>query len=246
MADTRREKDPLGLARRSRRRALRRADAAREAELSDQRLHAARRVHRRAGVDQEGRGAHAQGDRPPRPRSSPTPSSQAADEVLAGQHRDQFIVDPYQAGAGHVAQHERERSARESRQRAPRREARRVRARASERPREHGAVDERHDPDEHPAGVSVAARAVQRARSRISAARCAAKGVEFDDIVKAGRTHLQDAMPIRLGQEFTRVRRARSRAASSASTRPRTTCATSASAAARWAQASRSKRNIRR
>src|SRR5205823_4613054 len=30
----------------------------------------------------------------------------------------------------------------------------------------------------------------------------AAKGREFDDIVKAGRTHLQDAMPIRLGQEF--------------------------------------------
>jgi aspartate ammonia-lyase len=31
----------------------------------------------------------------------------------------------------------------------------------------------------------------------------ALKGVAFDDIVKAGRTHLQDAMPIRLGQEFT-------------------------------------------
>ncbi len=30
----------------------------------------------------------------------------------------------------------------------------------------------------------------------------AAKGVEFDDIVKSGRTHLQDATPIRLGQEF--------------------------------------------
>jgi aspartate ammonia-lyase len=29
------------------------------------------------------------------------------------------------------------------------------------------------------------------------------KGREFDHIVKAGRTHLQDAMPIRLGQEFT-------------------------------------------
>jgi aspartate ammonia-lyase len=27
--------------------------------------------------------------------------------------------------------------------------------------------------------------------------------VEFDHVVKAGRTHLQDAMPIRLGQEFT-------------------------------------------
>src|SRR3982751_3387816 len=25
---------------------------------------------------------------------------QAADEVLSGKHRDQFVVDPYQAGAG--------------------------------------------------------------------------------------------------------------------------------------------------
>jgi aspartate ammonia-lyase len=30
-----------------------------------------------------------------------------------------------------------------------------------------------------------------------------AKGIEFDDVVKSGRTHLQDATPIRLGQEFT-------------------------------------------
>ncbi len=29
-----------------------------------------------------------------------------------------------------------------------------------------------------------------------------AKAVEFDDVVKAGRTHMQDAVPIRLGQEF--------------------------------------------
>jgi fumarate hydratase, class II len=29
------------------------------------------------------------------------------------------------------------------------------------------------------------------------------KGVEFDDIVKSGRTHLQDAVPVRLGQEFS-------------------------------------------
>src|SRR5437588_708819 len=28
------------------------------------------------------------------------------------------------------------------------------------------------------------------------------KGKEFDDVLKSGRTHLQDAMPIRLGQEF--------------------------------------------
>src|SRR6185436_6550628 len=29
------------------------------------------------------------------------------------------------------------------------------------------------------------------------------KAAEFDDIVKIGRTHLQDATPIRLGQEFS-------------------------------------------
>jgi len=31
----------------------------------------------------------------------------------------------------------------------------------------------------------------------------AAKAVEFDDVLKSGRTHLQDATPIRLGQEFS-------------------------------------------
>src|SRR3712207_8261039 len=30
----------------------------------------------------------------------------------------------------------------------------------------------------------------------------AAKAIEFDDVVKIGRTHLMDAVPIRLGQEF--------------------------------------------
>ncbi|HEX3986661.1 MAG TPA: aspartate ammonia-lyase [Acidobacteriaceae bacterium] len=30
----------------------------------------------------------------------------------------------------------------------------------------------------------------------------AAKGREFDDVMKSGRTHMQDAVPIRLGQEF--------------------------------------------
>jgi aspartate ammonia-lyase len=31
----------------------------------------------------------------------------------------------------------------------------------------------------------------------------AAKGAEFDSILKSGRTHLQDAVPVRLGQEFS-------------------------------------------
>ncbi|HLO13795.1 MAG TPA: aspartate ammonia-lyase [Anaerolineales bacterium] len=35
-----------------------------------------------------------------------------------------------------------------------------------------------------------------------------AKAAEFDDIVKSGRTHLQDAVPVRLGQEFSAYARA--------------------------------------
>src|SRR5215469_16960044 len=34
------------------------------------------------------------------------------------------------------------------------------------------------------------------------ASACEAKGREFDDVMKSGRTHMQDAVPIRLGQEF--------------------------------------------
>lgn len=46
------------------------------------------------------------------------------------------------------------------------------------------------------------------------------KAVEFDDIVKSGRTHLQDAVPIRMGQEFSgyaqAIRNDRERIATSA------------------------------
>src|SRR5207244_1361569 len=47
-----------------------------------------------------------------------------------------------------------------------------------------------------------------------------AKGKAFDRILKSGRTHLQDATPIRLGQEFTAyghtIERARDRVAQAA------------------------------
>jgi fumarate hydratase class II len=40
------------------------------------------------------------------------------------------------------------------------------------------------------------------------AAELRAKASEFDDVVKSGRTHLQDAVPVRLGQEFGAYARA--------------------------------------
>jgi fumarate hydratase class II len=52
----------------------------------------------------------------------------------------------------------------------------------------------------------------------------AGKDGAFDDVVKAGRTHLQDAMPIRLGRSSPRMR-GRSSAACVAWSRRPTTCA---------------------
>ncbi|MGZ6316272.1 MAG: lyase family protein, partial [Anaerolineales bacterium] len=43
----------------------------------------------------------------------------------------------------------------------------------------------------------VASRSVRGLQSALEL-----KAVEFDDVVKSGRTHLQDAVPVRLGQEF--------------------------------------------
>ena len=127
---------------------------------------------------------------------------QAADEVLAGRHRDQFIVDVYQAGAG--TSHNMN--------------CNEVLAnRANEiLGAERGTYNPVH-PNDHvnmaqstndviPTAMRLATLATLpqalAALDRLSAS-LLAKGVEFDSIVKSGRTHLQDATPIRLGQEFT-------------------------------------------
>ncbi|HKB46316.1 MAG TPA: lyase family protein, partial [Ktedonobacterales bacterium] len=125
----------------------------------------------------------------------------AADEVLGGQWRDQFVVDVYQAGAG--TSHNMN--------------ANEVLAnRAAELLGGHRGDYTLVSPNDHvnmaqstndvfPTAMRVAtllqARETLPAIERLAAA-FAAKGREFDGIVKSGRTHLQDATPIRLGQEF--------------------------------------------
>ena len=127
---------------------------------------------------------------------------QAADEVLAGKHADQFVVDPYQAGAG--TSHNMN--------------VNEVLAnRANEllgggrgtyspvHPNDHVNMAQSTN-DTIPTNIRLASLsqldALTAAFEGLRDA-LAAKGREFDHIVKAGRTHLQDAMPIRLGQEFT-------------------------------------------
>src|SRR5215471_18727102 len=126
----------------------------------------------------------------------------AADEVLQGQHRDQFVVDPYQAGAG--TSHNMN---------ANEVLANRANELLGGRRGEYSPVH----PNDHvnmaqstndtiPTNIRLACLsqlpALNAAFENLRGA-FEAKGKEFDDIVKAGRTHLQDAMPIRLGQEFT-------------------------------------------
>ena len=126
----------------------------------------------------------------------------AADEILAGQHRDMFVVDPYQAGAG--TSHNMN--------------VNEVLAnRANEllggtrgsytpvHPNDHVNMAQSTN-DTIPTNIRLAAlRQLPALLAAVSGLRdaLAAKGTDFDHIVKAGRTHLQDAMPIRLGQEFT-------------------------------------------
>jgi aspartate ammonia-lyase len=125
----------------------------------------------------------------------------AADEILAGRLRDQFVVDPFQAGAG--TSHNMN--------------ANEVLAnRAIEllggekgdysivHPNDYVNMSQSTN-DVFPTAMRLAA--LEEAGKLIStldllAAALRRKSIEFDQIVKSGRTHLQDAVPIRLGQEF--------------------------------------------
>jgi len=125
----------------------------------------------------------------------------AADEVLAGKHREHFVIDVYQAGAGtSLNMNVNEVLANRANEilGAPRGSY------APVHPNDHVNMAQSTN-DVIPTAIRLASihestRVLESGRQLTSA--FAKKGREFDGIVKAGRTHLQDAMPIRLGQEF--------------------------------------------
>src|SRR5689334_4965455 len=126
----------------------------------------------------------------------------AADEVLGGQHRDQFVVDPYQAGAGtsHNMNVNEVLANRANELLGARRGAY-----APVHPNDHVNMAQSTN-DVIPTAIRLAALAELPAlldAMRTLAAAFLGKGRAFDRILKSGRTHLQDATPIRLGQEFT-------------------------------------------
>ena len=125
----------------------------------------------------------------------------AADEVLAGQLRDQFVIDVYQAGAGtshnmNVNEVLANRAA--ERLGAPRGDYGLV------HPNDHVNMSQSTN-DVFPTATRLAllmthTRLLHASRGLTES--LATKAHAFEDVLKVGRTHLQDAVPMTLGQEF--------------------------------------------
>ncbi len=125
----------------------------------------------------------------------------AADEVLNGELRDQFVVDVYQAGAGtsHNMNANEVLANRATELLGGRRgDYSRV------HPNDHVNMGQSTN-DVYPTSMRLAL--LLESPSLISAARELAtsfdrKSQQFQDVLKVGRTHLQDAVPLTLGQEL--------------------------------------------
>ncbi|MFN2316190.1 MAG: aspartate ammonia-lyase [Gemmatimonadales bacterium] len=127
---------------------------------------------------------------------------QAADEILAGQHRDQFMVDPYQAGAG--TSHNMNCNEVLA-NRANQILGHALGGYVPIHPNDHVNMAQSTN-DVIPTAMRLAALASLPAllkAMQVLEDDLLAKGQAFDHVLKSGRTHLQDATPIRLGQEFT-------------------------------------------
>ena len=132
--------------------------------------------------------------------------SQAATEVMNGHWDDQFVVDPFQAGAGtsHNMNINEVIANRATQLLGGELGAYLV------RPNDHVNMSQSTN-DTIPTAIRLGA--LWRLDELLAAvdglaAALRQKATEFDDIVKSGRTHLQDAVPVRLGQEFGAYARA--------------------------------------
>ena len=131
-----------------------------------------------------------------------TAIQQAADEILAGGLRDQFVVDVYQAGAG-TSHNMNANEVLANRAAEILGEAKGVYTRVH--PNDHVNMGQSTN-DVFPTATRLALLLVAAplaAEARALARSLARKSDEFAAVIKTGRTHLQDAVPITLGQEFS-------------------------------------------
>ena len=127
---------------------------------------------------------------------------EAADEALSGKLAEHFVIDPWQAGAGtshNMNANEVLANRASELLGGTRGEDRKV------HPNDHVNVAQSSN-DTNPTAVRLGAlRVVPSLLQALEGLRdeLARKSEEFDHVVKSARTHLQDAVPIRLGQEFS-------------------------------------------
>src|SRR5688572_33460021 len=116
----------------------------------------------------------------------------AADDIAAGRHDDQFPIDVFQTGSGTSTNMNAN-------------EVIANLAGEDAHPNDHVNMGQSSN-DVFPSAVHLAA--LDEATNRLLPAlehleaAFAAKAAEFEDVVKSGRTHLMDAVPVTLGQEF--------------------------------------------
>ena len=116
----------------------------------------------------------------------------AADDIAAGEHDDQFPIDVFQTGSGTSTNMNAN-------------EVIANLAGEGAHPNDHVNMGQSSN-DVFPSAVHLAAldeatNTLLPALEHLEAA-FAAKADEFEDVVKSGRTHLMDAVPVTLGQEF--------------------------------------------
>jgi len=126
---------------------------------------------------------------------------QAGDEVLQGKHNDQFVVDPFQAGAG--TSHNMNTNEVIANRANEILGFKLDDAKKPVNPNDHVNMAQSTN-DTIPTAIRLGAlwrvdELIDTLRALAYALR--AKASEWDAITKSGRTHLQDAVPIRLGQE---------------------------------------------
>lgn len=125
----------------------------------------------------------------------------ACDDILAGKYRDQFIVDPIQGGAGTSMNMNANEVIANA---AIHRLGGQLGDYTLVHPNDHVNCGQSTNDVIPTAGKMTALtllQSLEKSLDKLSAS-LLQKAKEFDSIIKMGRTQLQDAVPIRLGQEF--------------------------------------------
>jgi fumarate hydratase, class II len=130
----------------------------------------------------------------------------AAAEVMDGKYDNQFVVDPFQAGAG--TSHNMNMNEVIANRATELMGGKLGEYRAN--PNDHVNMSQSTN-DTIPTAIRLGC--LWRLDELLTAVHSLAtalqeKSIEFDDVIKSGRTHLQDAVPVRLGQEFGAYARA--------------------------------------